>query len=277
MMPSIFTSNKSFISYTVITICITLVMCLGCSSNKGEAAKNPLIIFAASSLKDTYTDIAFSFESMHPKSDIITNFSGSQKLMMQISHGAQVDIYASADLNQISQLQRSGTIDSDPILFASNKLSIIVNNRNIGKIERFNDLAGDNIKIVVAHSTVPIGRYTERLFTNLASQSITPKDDLRKLIYRNIVSYEDSVKSVVMKTVLGEADVGVVYSSDAQLEHVMDNTYTIDIPKDLNVTGTYYAVKGQREGNSDLQNKFLTFLQSDIAKSILQEYGFDTE
>jgi len=252
-------------------------MCLACSSNKGEEAKNPLIIFAASSLKDTYTDIAFSFERIHPKSEIITNFSGSQKLMMQISHGAQVDIYASADLNQISHLQRSGTIDSDPILFASNKLSIIVNNRNIGKIEKFNDLAGDNIKIVVAHSSVPIGRYTERLLTNLAPQSITPKDDLRKLIYRNIVSYEDSVKSVVMKTVLGEADVGVVYSSDAQLEHVMNHTYTIDIPKELNVTGTYYAVKGQKEGNSNLQNEFLTFLQSDIAKSILQEYGFDTE
>ena len=93
--------------------------------------------------------------------------------------------------------------------------------RRIGEIQQLNDLAKPNIKIVLAHSSVPIGAYSQKLIANIANTSDISINNFENLIYNNVVSYEDSVKSVVMKTVLGEADVGIVYASDAKLKHVV--------------------------------------------------------
>ena len=267
--------KKRYIGYMVLIIFMINISGLSCSQSDHEKVKDELIIFAASSLMDPYTQISNSFMKKFPHIEVKINYAGSQKLMTQISHGAKSDIFASADLSQIETLQELGLVHSDPVFFASNKLSMLVNNRRTGEIQQLNDLAKPNIKIVLAHSSVPIGAYSQKLIANIANTSDISINNFENLIYNNVVSYEDSVKSVVMKTVLGEADVGIVYASDAKLKHVVKDTYQIKIPETINVMAEYFAAS--IHPSSNLTDNFLSFLRTEPAREILHQHGFETE
>ena len=259
-----------------VTSLVLLILTIGCLNNDLNNQDTELVVFAASSLTDVYTEISRSFMENHPGVRVHMNYAGSQKLMTQISHGAEADVFISADINQITKLHDLGLTDTDPIEFATNKLAIIVNKNNGGRIEHLQDLALEDCKIVLGHPSVPIGTYTRLLLENISNSNTIPNRDYTQLVQDNVVSYEDSVKSVVMKTILGEADVGIVYMSDTKLAQVRSNTYMIDIPDELNVSGEYAAVSINSRPNEHYSDLFLKFIQTKPAKTTLNHHGFVT-
>jgi molybdate transport system substrate-binding protein len=169
----------------------------------------PITVFAASSLTEVFPRIAVS-----PR----YSFAGSDQLALQIRQGAPVDVFAAASPKYTQLLFRDGYV-LKPVVFATNKLIILVPKANPANIATAYDLRREGIKLVIGDRTVPIGTYTRQILDTLG---ITAD------VMKNVVSQETDVKSIVTKVALGEADAGLVYRTDAK--PVASRTKSIALP-----------------------------------------------
>src|SRR5262249_9155350 len=141
------------------------------------------------------------------------NFAGSQTLALQLTQGASADVFASADERWMKVVADSGLLAGAPVTFTGNKLVVIVPAKNPAKIQRLQDLARTKVKLVLAGDAVPVGRYAREAVAKLSTATgFSP--DYQARVLANVVSNEESVKGVVTKVQLGEADAGIVYNSD---------------------------------------------------------------
>ncbi len=146
------------------------------------------------------------------------SFAGSDQLALQLQQGAPADVFASASPKQPELLYRSGVL-LKPVVFATNRLIVLVPRSNPARIRSVYDLRRAGVKVVVGDKTVPIGSYTRQILDSLGiSVEVT----------RNVVSQETDVKGIVAKVALGEADAGFVYVTDAR--PVAERTRTVEVP-----------------------------------------------
>jgi len=157
---------------------------------------NQITVLAAASLTETF-----------PKIDRAPrySFAGSDQLAFQIQQGAPADVYAAASPKYPEQLFAQGLV-LKPVVFATNKLVLLLPPSNPAGITSVFDLERSGIKLVIGQKGVPIGDYTRTILKNLGLSSVLS----------NVVSQETDVKSIVGKVVLGEADAGFVYVTDAR-------------------------------------------------------------
>jgi molybdate transport system substrate-binding protein len=155
-----------------------------------------ITVFAAASLTETF-----------PKIDRAPrySFAGSDQLAFQIQQGAPADVYAAASPKYPEQLFSQGLL-LKPVVFATNKLVLLLPASNPAAIRSVFDLERSGIKLVIGQKGVPVGDYTRTVLKNLGLSSVLS----------NVVSQETDVKSIVGKVVLGEADAGFVYVTDAK-------------------------------------------------------------
>ena len=119
--------------------------------------REPLRVFAASSLTEAFQEMAAAFEDASPGTEVVLVFAGSQVLRLQIEQGARADIFASADPRHMESLARDGLV-TGPRLLAENELVVIVPPGNPAGIEAFADLAGAH-RVVIGTPNVPVGAY----------------------------------------------------------------------------------------------------------------------
>jgi molybdate transport system substrate-binding protein len=134
------------------------------------------------------------------------SFAGSDTLAAQISAGAPADVFASASAKQTELLYHNGLLRK-PVVFATNKLIVIVPRSNPARIHSVYDLRRHGVKVIVGTPTVPVGSYTRQV---LDSMGITSD------VMANVVDQEPDVKSIVAKIALGQGDAGFVYRTDAR-------------------------------------------------------------
>ena len=235
------------------------------------ALTGKITVFAAASLTDAFTQIGEDLKADNPGLEIEFNFAGSQSLVTQLGQGAHADVFASADTKQMRAAQGENVIANDPVIFTHNRLTIIVPADNPGGIETPADLAKPGLKIVFANEEVPVGRYTGQVL-DLMSADPAFGADFRTQVEANVVSLEDNVKQVVTKVQLGEADAGVVYSSDVT-SAVRGDVATIDIPAELNVIAEY-PIALIVDGNAALGQAFIDAVLSDAGQQALADNGF---
>jgi len=133
------------------------------------------------------------------------SFAGSDQLAFQIQQGAPADVYAAASPKYPDQLYARGLV-LKPVVFATNELILLVPASNPARITSVFDLKKPGIKLVIGQKGVPIGDYTRTTLKNLGLSSVLS----------NVVSQETDVKNIVGKVVLGQADAGFVYVTDAK-------------------------------------------------------------
>src|SRR3990172_7530855 len=100
-----------------------LFLLVACS---GIVGKQELVVFAAASLTDAFDQIATEFEADHPSVDVLNNYANSAELATQLVEGARADVFASANQNQMQVAVDAGRIQGEPVLFVTNRLTIIV-------------------------------------------------------------------------------------------------------------------------------------------------------
>lgn len=169
----------------------------------------PITVLAAASLTSVFPRI-----SATPR----YSFAGSDQLALQIRQGAPADVYAAASPKYTELLYRDGFLQK-PVVFATNKLILLVPKSNPANIRTVYDLRRAGVKLVIGDSTVPIGTYTRQILDTLG---VTAD------VLKNVVSQETDVKGIVTKVALGEADAGLVYRTDAKT--VASRTRTIALP-----------------------------------------------
>ena len=105
------------------------------------AAAEELTVSAAISLKNAFEDIGRQFEKSHPGIKVQFNFGASGDLVGQIEGGAPVDVFASAGLKEMDELDRQGlTAPGSRVNFAGNILVLVVPALTCSQVESFSDL-----------------------------------------------------------------------------------------------------------------------------------------
>ena len=178
----------------------------GCSSSSApessttESTKT-VTVFAAASMKTTFTELGKTFEASHAGTKVTFNFAGSQTLAEQITQGAQVDAFASANEANMKTVTDAGLNAAEPKIYATNVLEIAVPPDNPAGVASFADLAKKDVKVVVCAPAVPCGAATEKV-EKATGITLSP------------VSEEQAVTDVLAKVQAGEADAGLVYKTD---------------------------------------------------------------
>jgi molybdate transport system substrate-binding protein len=238
----------------------------------GADPARELQVFAAASLRESFTALAATFERSHPGVKVRLNLAGSQELRTQIEQGARADLFASADWRQMDLLFESDAISGQPVDFTSNSLVVVVSSGLDSSIT-LADLAAPGVRVLIAQPSVPAGAYTRSVLANLqADPSLAP--DYAQRVLANVVSEETNVRSVVQKVALGEADAGIVYRTDAQPPDVASKVRVLPIPESRNVIASYPIAMMRDSTRHGLAQKFIAFLISERGQTILEKHGF---
>jgi molybdate transport system substrate-binding protein len=247
--------------------CIWTVLALGATSCGGDddagATSSPsgsdITVFAAASLTDAFTELGEAFGEAEPGASATFNFAASSELARQLLEGARADVFASADEANMSKLTDGGGAAGEPVTFATNRLEIITAPGNPLGITGLADLAKPELIVVTCAVEVPCGTYAEQVFSN-AGVTVTPK------------SYEENVRAVANKVTLGEADAGIVYSTDVTAAG--EDAGGVEIPDDVNVVAEYPIAVTAESGDPDTARAFVDFVLGEEGQAILARYGF---
>jgi molybdate transport system substrate-binding protein len=238
-------------------------------------SKKTLTIFTAGSLISPYSEIGEHYESQNPGVELTFNFAGSQQLAHQIAQGAPGDIFASADTRQMEAIVNTGRIKSQsPQIFTHNHLVVIFPTENPAGIQILQDLSKQGLKLVLAAEAVPVGNYSQQFLTK-ASQDPAFTESFKKDVLGNVVSYESNVNAVLNKVLLGEADAGIVYTSDINDRNI-NQLSMLSIPEELNVLADYLIAPLIDIQDPELAQDFIAFVLSHTGQEILSNHGFIT-
>lgn len=244
----------------------------GCASGtpgqaaSGSASEAPkpsgtITVFAAASLRATFTKLASDFEAKNPGTKITLNFAGSSDLVTQITQGAPADVFASADTKNMTKLSDAKLIDGTASNFATNVLEIAVPPANPASISSFADLARPGVKVVVCAPQVPCGAATDKV-EQATGTILTP------------VSEESSVTDVLGKVISGEADAGLVYVTDVKTAG--DKVKGIPFAESDKTVNTYPIATVGTSRNKDLAAAFVATVTGSEGKKVLNDAGFGT-
>ena len=251
-----------------------LVICMvaGCGNTDGNLAT--ISVFAAASLTDPFREIAEEFETSNPGTEVKLNFAGSQRLRSQLELGAAADVFASADHAQMSLAEDAGLIAGIPIVFAVASLAVIAHSNS--EVHDLSDLAGPGVKLILAHESVPAGHYARLLIDHLSTTHHGLGSDFAEEVTGNVVSEETSVKFVEQKVVLGQADAGIVYRPGALTATATGAARELPLPPGTGEIRALYPIATIEGSDSPgLSARFIEFVLSDPAQTILASYGFD--
>lgn len=226
-------------------LAIAIALCLA-----APAAASALDVFAASSLRDVFTQI---------DAGPTYNFAASNTLQLQIERGADADVFASASPAEPQALFREGRCDR-PVTFATNKLVLIVPKGNPGNIRSVFSLRAGGRNLAVGAKGVPVGDYTRALLRRLG---------LSRALTSNTVSQESNVAGVVSKVALGSADAGFAYVTDARIAG--DKVQAIRLPRYAQPPVRYQICSVNRSGAA---TAFINKVRSARGRSLLKAAGF---
>ncbi|QCO98507.1 molybdate ABC transporter substrate-binding protein [Arthrobacter sp. 24S4-2] len=231
----------------------------GAGASGSPKLAGAITVFAAASLKATFTKLASDFEAKNPGTKITLNFAGSSDLVTQITQGAPADVFASADTKNMTKLSAAKLIDATASNFATNVLEIAVPPSNPASISSFADLAKPGVKVVVCAPQVPCGAATDTV-ERATGTTLVP------------VSEEPSVTDVLGKVTSGEADAGLVYVTDVKTAG--DKVKGIPFAESDRAVNTYPIATVGTSKNKDLAAAFIAMVTGREGRKVLNDAGF---
>jgi molybdate transport system substrate-binding protein len=253
----------------VMSVVVALVTLApgACSCSSGNATNSrsgdgstELTVFAASSLTAAFNQIGSDFEAADPGTTVTFNFGSSTDLATQIGSEGTADVFASASGTAMDTVQKDpGVIGRTN--FATNQLVIITPVDDPAGISTLQDLTKSGVQLVLGAEGVPVGDYARQMLD---------ENNLTDEVMPNVVSNEPDDASVVAKVDSGEADAGVVYTSDISSSDVRGVT----IPDEQNVIATYPIAVVTGATQAEAGRSFVEYVTGTDGQATLEQYGF---
>jgi molybdate transport system substrate-binding protein len=222
-------------------------------AGSAQATKPPrLTVFAAASLTNVFPQI-----DPHER----YSFGGSNMLAAQIEQGLPADVFASANTGLPWQLHRKGLV-TRPVVFTSNRLVVVIAHGNPLHLAGVPALERPGLRIVMAAAGVPVGDYTRKVLARMGLSDLVDK----------AVSQETDVREVLSKVVLGEADAGFVYATDAKT--VAGKVSLLGIPQSAQPQVLYAAAAVKSSTHLQAAKAWVKQLLSKQAQKKLRAAGF---
>ncbi len=255
--------RRALIGAPALAAAVALVAA-GCGSSGGgagstattsAAARKPVTVFAAASLTAAFQEIA----EQTPDLDEKFTFDGSPTLVEQINAKPDVaDVLATADQANMKKATDQGLVGADQKIFATNTAVLIVPKGNPGHITGL-DASLDGKKLVICAATVPCGAAAKTIAQN-ANFTLKP------------VSEEQKVTDVRGKVTSGEADAGIVFSTDAKSSG--DKVETLQLPGASEVVSKYPIALIKEAPDSAAGQAFIDAVTGEKGREVLTKYGF---
>ncbi len=222
-----------------------------------------LRVSAASSLMEAMEAVQRTYTEEHPGTELVFSYGSSSKLRSQIEQGAPADLFLSASAADMELLAEAGLADEATIVpFASNRL-VLAAGSEVSASGAAEDIlaAADGTIAVGEPGSVPLGKYTKEALSELGIW-----DGLEDRFV-----YAKDARQVLTYTESGNADLGIVYSSDA---FASDQAAVLaelpEGPEPIRYPGAVIGGTDQAEAAQD----FLSFLTGEEGQRILEEHGF---
>ncbi|MFD6907866.1 molybdate ABC transporter substrate-binding protein [Streptomyces sp. NPDC060077] len=229
------------------------------SGPEGAGVTGTVTVFAAASLKETFTELGERFETKHPGTEVTLNFGGSDALAAGINNGAPADVFAAAGTKTMRLVTDEGNTAGRPSTFVRNRLQIATAPGNPLGIGSLGDLTASGLKVVLCDETVPCGTAAQ---TALAAGGVglTP------------ASYEQDVKSALTKVELKEADAALVYRTDVRAAG--DKVEGVEFPESAEAVNDYPIARLENAPNPSAAKAFVELVQSPEGRKVLDGAGF---
>lgn len=246
---------------------VTVLALSGCSPSgsgsspaaEGDAVTGTVTVFAAASLKESFTELGERFEKRHPGAEVTFSFGGSDSLAAGISNGAPADVFAAASAKTMKLVTDEGRTAGAPSTFARNRLQIATAPGNPHGISTLQDLTAPGLKVVLCDRTVPCGA-AARTALAAGGVGLTP------------VSYEQDVRSALTKVELKEADAALVYGTDVRAAG--DKVEGVHFPESAEAVNDYPIARLDDAPNPSAAKAFVESVTSAEGRKVLGEAGF---
>jgi molybdate transport system substrate-binding protein len=223
-----------------------------------------ITVSAAASLTNAFKEIGAAYEKDHAGDKVLFNFAASDPLVQQISKGAPVDVFASADQDAMDKadglkLLQAGSRKN----FATNSVVLIAPASSTLNIKGLSDLQQAAVtRITLGNpASVPIGRYARHALEQAKLWTVVEPKAI----------YGASVRQSLDYVARGEVDAGFVYATDVAVQK--DKVKVIaTIPTETPVS---YPIAIIAAGPQPAAGRlFVDFVMTPAGQAILAKYGF---
>lgn len=239
-----------------------LLLAAGCGRH-AEGPQEPLRIAVAANFAPALTQIVAKFRA-EQKHAVEVSSGSTGKLYAQITHGAPLDIFLSADSERPERLEREGhAVAHTRFRFAVGRI-VVYGPALKHPEDGINDLkAGDFKKLSIANpETAPYGVAAQQLLEKLGLwQALSP----RIVRGENITQALQFVQS-------GAAELGILAWST-----VIDrprSSYFL-VPEPMHAPIVQEGILLKRAEHDERARAFLDFMRSDAVKGIIARAGYD--
>lgn len=225
-----------------------------------------LVLSVAVSMKEAVEEVGRRFAG--PRGVTLRyNFGASGELQKQIEAGAPVDVFISAGIRQMDELERQGLlVPGTRRVFAGNILIAIKPAATAQDLSGPSDLLDRRVQRIALGNprTVPAGQYAEESLRALGLwERLRPR-----------LIFGENVRQVLDYVSRGEVQVGIVYATDA-LTRTDRVRLAFPFPEDTHSPIVYPAavVKGGR--HPDVARAFVDLLAGPEGQAVLRRLGFE--
>jgi molybdate transport system substrate-binding protein len=242
----------------------------GCRSEPPPDPDRELVVFTAASLLAPFAELGEALERATPGLTVRLNAGGSQQLARQLAQGARADVVASADERWMRFLEERGLVERPEALARNELVAVFADRPELARMTLLN-LASPGVKLVLAATEVPLGRYSREVLRKLgAAPGFGP--DFAARVDQGAVSLEQNSSAVLARVRLGEADAAIVYGSDVR---AADSVLRIvPIPAAYSVAAVYPIAVVRAAADTALARAFVALATGRIGSRILARHGF---
>ena len=278
--------KKLFSLVLALSMALALTACSGSADTDSttddttETTAEPveLHVFAAASMQESLDQVIEAYKAVAPEVAVVATYDSSGTLKTQIQEGADCDVFISAAPKQMNQLDAEGGEENTEGLdlvnsatrldLLENKVTLAVPEGNPKGIESFDQLAellaSGDVFLAMGNSDVPVGQYTQKIFTYYGLNEET-------LASSGVLTYGSNVKEVTTQVSEGTVDCGVIYATDAFSAAL---TVVDEATAEMCGQVIYPAAVMKNSANPDAAKAFLDFLSTDEAMACFEAVGF---
>jgi molybdate transport system substrate-binding protein len=232
-----------------------------------SVAAKDVIVFAAASLKNALDD-AIAAYGKAGGGKVVASYAASSALAKQIESGANADMFISADLDWMNDVEKHSLIDKSTRKdFLGNAIVLIAPTAaHAAKVDikpgfDLKGLLQDGRLAMADPSSVPAGKYGKAALEKLGVwDSVKDK-----------IASAENVRGALLFVDRAETPYGIVYATDAAAD------------KGVAIVGTFpedshppiiYPIALTNASTDGEAKKFLAFLESAAARPAFQKQGF---
>lgn len=259
---------------SLVALATSVLLVAGCAPSAPSAPKveppqaqaAEINISAALGLKEVLLDIQKNYAILHPNVKLVYNFAAAGALQAQIEQGAPADVFLSAAVKQMDELQKKNLIKTETRKnLVGNQLVLVVPLNSKLAVKEFKDLTLPEVQHfgLGAPETVPAGEYGIEVLKSLGIwEDVKAKAVLGKDV-RTLMAYAET----------GNAEASIIFSTVAATSDKVKVVATAPPGSHRPIIFPGVVLAASKEPQA--ATEFLNYLSGPEGMKVFVKYGFN--